>query len=172
MASAHDLSAPASVTLHLLDAALGHPVQTWRFVGKQAITIGRNTDNDVTIADVHVSRLHARLTEDEGEWTLVSLGRHGTLIHDRLVAETPLAHATAFRLGPSGPTLRFDCEATESRGSETIDSIQPDLLAALEIDEARKQAEVDEIVGNSLFRELKAQARKAKVAPAEDTQIS
>jgi len=160
------------IAIHLLDSSQGHPLQTWRFAGLSTVTIGRNSDNDVTIADQHVSRLHAKLVLDAGEWTIHSLGRHGTLVNDRLVAECPLEHKTTFRLGPAGPMLRFDLQAAESRGSETIDSIQPDLLAALEIDEQRKLNEVDEITSNSLFQQLQEQSRRMKRSPAEEAKPS
>lgn len=157
------------VTIHLLDSSQGHPVQTWRFTGKPSISIGRNADNDVVIADQHVSRVHAVVEIVESRWTLNSLGRHGTLVSDRLVAEYPLTHQTLFRLGPAGPMLRFDMAVCESRGSETIDSIQPDLLAALEVDELRKQREVEEITRDSLFQDLQLQARRAREAAGGKT---
>ncbi len=158
------------VTVHLLDSAQGHPVQTWRFSDKPAILIGRGDDSDVVIADAHVSRLHVKLLWQDDSWTLVSAGRHGTLVNDRLVAETQLGPKTTFRLGANGPTLRFERGATESRPSETIDSIQPDLIAMLEIDRDRQQQEADEIAAHSLFRELQDRVRQAKLKATEDTQ--
>jgi pSer/pThr/pTyr-binding forkhead associated (FHA) protein len=159
------------VTLHLLDSALGHSIQTWRFADKTAITIGRNDDCEVVIGDAQVSRIHAKLQWQDGQWTLVSLGRHGTLVNDRLVAETQLDRQTVFRLGGNGPTLRFEIGSAERRVTETIDSIQPDLIAMLEIDRDRQQQEVDDIAGNSLFQELQERVRQAKLNSTEDTQI-
>lgn len=159
------------VTLHLLDSAQGHPVQTWRFKDKTAIVIGRGEDSDVVIADAHVSRVHAKLSWENGAWTLVSAGRHGTLVNDRLVAETQLGHETIFRLGASGPTLRFEAGAAERRPSETIDSIQPDLMAMLELDEERLLREADDIAGNSLFQELQEQVRRSKLNSTGETKI-
>ena len=150
------------VTIHLLDSAQGHPVQTWRFRDKQEINLGRSDDSDVVIADAHVSRTHAKLLWQNGAWTLVSTGRHGTLVNDRVVAETQLGRKTTFRLGANGPMLRFEQGAPEGRPSETISSIQPDLIAMLEIDEQRKLQEADDIAGNSLFRELQDKVRRAR----------
>lgn len=159
------------VTLHLLDSAQGHVVQTWRFKDKTAIVIGRGEDSDVVIADAQVSRLHAKLVWQDGAWNLQSTGRHGTLVNDRLVAETQLKGDTIFRLGANGPTLRFEMGHAERRPSETIDSIHPDLIAMLEIDFERQQQEADDIAGNSLFRELQERVRRTKLNPTEDTQI-
>jgi hypothetical protein len=168
----HLRSAAADVvTVHLLDSAQGHPVQTWRFADHRLVSIGRADDNDVVIADPHVSRSHVKLHRQDGEWTLVSTGRHGTFINDRIVAETQLGRQTIFRLGASGPTLRFERGiGVEKQPSETIDSIHPDLIAMLEIDEMRKQQEADEIAGKSLFRELQEQARRMKRDGGEETQ--
>jgi predicted component of type VI protein secretion system len=164
-------AAPEVVTLHLLDSAQGHPVQTWRFKQQSAISIGRSDDNDVVIADAHVSRTHVKLTWQDGAWTLSSTGRHGTLVSDRVVAETQLGRETVFRLGASGPTLRFEAGARDARPSETIDSIHPDLIAMLEIDRERQQQEADDIASNSLFRELQDRIRRSKHNSTGDTQI-
>ena len=172
MADLSQFSPPEPITLHLLDSAQGHPVQTWRFRDKTAITLGRQDDSDVVIADAHVSRGHAKLVWQDGDWTLISTGRHGTLVNDRLVAETQLGRETVFRLGANGPMLRFESGMRESRPSETIDSIQPDLIAMLEIDRDRQQQEADDIAGNSLFKELQERVRRTKLNSTEDTQIN
>lgn len=163
-------SAPEDpVTLHLLDSAQGHPVQTWRFADKAVISIGRADECEVVIGDAHVSRLHVKLQWQDGAWTLISIGRHGTLVNDRLVAETQLPSQTVFRLGATGPMLRFESGARESRPSETIDAITPDLIAMLEIDRDRQQQDADEIAGNSLFQELQEHVRRAKLSASDDT---
>jgi predicted component of type VI protein secretion system len=171
MAQGRSLAEPDLVTIHLLDAAQGHPVQTWRFHDKTSIVVGRSEDSDIVIADAHVSRVHAKLIWQDGTWTLASVGRHGTLVADRLVAETQLGSPTTFRLGASGPTLRFERGATERRTTETIDSIQPDLMAMLAIDRDRQLQEADEIAGNALFQELQERVRQTKLNTTEDTQV-
>jgi pSer/pThr/pTyr-binding forkhead associated (FHA) protein len=158
-------------TIHLLDSAQGHIVQTWRFRDKREISIGRSDDCDVVIADPHVSRTHVKLQWQSGAWTLTSVGRHGTLVNDRLVAETQLNSETRFRLGAQGPMLRFERGEVEKRPSETIDAIQPDLIALLEIDEQRKLQEADDIAGNSLFRELQEEVRRARQRSSDDTEV-
>ncbi|HYO23490.1 MAG TPA: FHA domain-containing protein [Lacipirellulaceae bacterium] len=159
------------MTIHLLDSSQGHPVQTWRIRDQSAITIGRSEDADIVIADPHVSRTHVKLQRQGEAWTLVSLGRHGTLVNDRLVAEIQLGQQATFRLGANGPLVRFECGLAESRPSETIDSIHPDLMAMLEVDEHRILQEADEIAGNSLFRELQEQVRRARQSSTGDTEI-
>lgn len=165
-------SASFGAAIHLLDSAQGHPLQTWRFKNQELITIGRNDGNDIVLADPHVSRAHATIVYDDGEWTIVSIGRHGVLVNDRLISDATLQHQTLFRLGAEGPMLRFDTNLLEARRSETMDCINVDMLDMLEIDEARKQQEVDEIVGNALFQELKEQRRRPKNADTDETAIS
>ncbi len=166
---------PEPITLHLLDSAQGHPVQTWLFRDKRAITLGRADDCDVVLADAHVSRSHASLVWQNGGWTLFSTGRHGTLVNDRLIAECPLERSTTFRLGPSGPVLRFETGVSTKRPTETIDAFQPELLNMLEIDRDRLQQDVDDIAGNALFRELQERVRASKMrsdeGATEETQI-
>ncbi len=171
----HAPSADEVVAIHLLDSAQGHPIQTWRFAGKSAVTIGRSPENDVAIADQHVSRLHARLVWQGGQWTLVSVGRHGTLVNDRVIAEAVLGEQTVFRLGAGGPLLRFQCGEGEERPTETIGAIPADLLAMLGVDESRKQQEVDQISNDALFQQIQQQARRLKqdspLDPLAETEI-
>lgn len=162
-------SASGLAVIHLLDAAQGHTLQTWRFIGRDAITIGRSDDNDIAIGDPHVSRLHAKLLFDGSGWKLISTGRHGTLINDRLVAEFAMRNGTAFRLGASGPVLRFDTCAPETRRSETIENIDADLFTVLEIDEQKKLQEVEQITENAMFRDLQEQARRMRSNDARQT---
>lgn len=164
-------SAGQVVAIHLLDSAQGHPLQTWRFVAQELITIGRNDGNDVVLSDPHVSRAHATIVLEEGAWRIVSIGRHGTIVDDRRISEAKLGHQTVFRLGAEGPLLRFDAEVSDVQRSETIDNFGAEMLAMLEVDEARKQQEVDEIVGNALFRELQEQSRRLNRANGDDTAV-
>ena len=161
-------SAGRFVVIHLLDSAQGHSLQTWRFSHQSQITIGRSDDNDISLADPHVSRAHAKLVYDGGTWTLLSTGRHGTLIDDRVVSEFTMRHDTVFRLGAAGPTLRFGTHASETRRSETMDNVDYDMIAMLEIDEKRKQQEVDQITGDALFQQLQEKVRRQKPVETND----
>jgi pSer/pThr/pTyr-binding forkhead associated (FHA) protein len=162
-------SAGCVAVLHLLDSTNGHPLQTWRFTNRELITIGRNDGNDVIVTDPHVSRAHATIAYESGRWSIVSIGRHGTVINDRVISEAKLSHQTVFRLGKEGPTFRFDTEVSSPHRSETLDNISADLFDMLQVDEARKQQEVDQITGNALFQELKEQTRRQKSPDFDET---
>lgn len=164
-------SARCGAAVHLLDSAQGHPLQTWRFENQELITIGRNDGNDIVLADPHVSRAHATVVFEEGGWRIVSIGRHGTLVNDRMVSEATLNHQTMIRLGAAGPMLRFDTDLSSPRRSETVDNVSFDMLAMLEVDEVRKRQEVEQIVENELFRELKQQSRRLNAADSEETMV-
>jgi predicted component of type VI protein secretion system len=161
----HDgLAAAGDVSLQLLDSAQGHAIQSWRFSDQREITIGREQGNDVVIADPHVSRIHVRIALVEGSWILTSMGRHGTLVNDRSIAEVELRSQTVFRLGPSGPTMRFETGTSRQSYGETIDNIAPDMLTLLDVDHERKQQEVDQITGGALFDDLLQHSRRLRSA--------
>jgi hypothetical protein len=168
----NSLRAPIrTVAVRLLDSAQGHPLQEWRFSDRLEITVGRSDENDITIADQQVSRLHAKLVFRDGQWSLISLGRNGTLVDDRVISELNLDGTTIFRLGPSGPTFRFEMENStvtqESGGTETISNFGPDVLAMLEVDQMRKLQEVEQITENTLFKDLMDQSRSMKARRQE-----
>jgi hypothetical protein len=165
-------SADCGAVVHLLDSAQGHALQTWRFKSQELITIGRNDGNDIVLADPHVSRAHATIAYESGVWSIVSIGRHGTLVNDRMISEAELKHQTVIRLGAEGPMLRFDTNVYEPSRSETMDNITADLFAMLEVDELRKRQEVEQIVGNSLFKELKERSRRQKSLMENETESS
>ena len=131
------------------------------------VTIGRDEGNDIVIVNPQVSRSHATLTLRDGVWTLISIGRHGTIVNDCLVTEFGLRHQTVFQLGNGGPLLRFDIGLPEQRRSETLDNIDEDTIAMLSIDNSRKLQEVDQLAGTDLFRELMETSRKLRQANGE-----
>lgn len=162
MTARHTPSAEKCVFVHLLDSVQGHPLQTWRFANRESITIGRSEECDVVVANPQVSRAHVTLVEEGGVWTLLSTGRHGTVIDNRVVLEWTLRRQTVFQLGTGGPLLRFDADGAEPRRSETLDVINPEAFLMLQVDDERKQAEVEQIADNDLFRDLLEQSRQLR----------
>ena len=158
------------VFIQLLDSAQGRPIQVWHFDDLSTITIGRSVESNITIVDEQVSRLHAKLVWQEGAWVLVSLGRNGTVVNDRVVSEIELADQTIFRLGSSGPMLRFHLTKTETGRTETVTNFDSNMLAMLAVDEMRKEEEVQQITENVLFKDLleQSQIMKARRQTSED----
>jgi pSer/pThr/pTyr-binding forkhead associated (FHA) protein len=162
MADQRARAGSGTIALHLLDSAQGHTLQSWRISDHSTVTIGRSDDNDIVIADPHVSRLHATLVHQDDGWTLVSLGRHGTLIDNRVISEAPLREGTLFRLGANGPILRFGLGELATSRSATLDNIDPEMLSMLNIDQERQRREVEQITENAVFKQLQAQLRGQK----------
>lgn len=53
---------------------------------KGVYTIGRREDNDIAIADIFISRYHARIEEKEGNYQIVDLGSsYGTIVNNQKV---------------------------------------------------------------------------------------
>ncbi len=154
-----------AVTLHLIDSVSGVRLRTWQFTAEPVIRVGRSENNHIVIHDPKVSRVHAEINMESGEWVLVNLGRNGTLLNGRSVDRTTLADGNRVRLGPEGPSLEFIDHAEEMAADTTI-VMAPFVAAALEpkIDHSSKQSQVDEIAGSEYFRELRklSQDRKSR----------
>ena len=155
----------SKVSLHLLDPSQGRLIQAWHFSDQDAIMIGRSAENDISLADEQVSRIHSKIVWQDGVWHIISLGRNGTLINDRLIAEQELTDQTIFKLGPSGPLLRFCLDKQEKEAplhNETVSSFDPAVIAMLLVDEQRKEEEVAEIAESELFQSLVDQSHIMK----------
>ena len=151
-----------SMTLHLLDSAQGHRIQTWRFKERSQVTIGRDDDNDIALADTQVSRRHVESVYRDGKWVLHSNGRNGTWIQGAMVSEANLTSGAIFQLGSGGPSFQFVTANDSITPLATIDAIAPDALDFLAIDEERKAEEVRQIADGDAFRGLLEQARRLK----------
>ena len=61
-------------------------------LGHEAVMVGRADDNDLVLSDPEVSRHHARLAPDGGEWRVVDLGStNGTWVNGTRVREATVA---------------------------------------------------------------------------------
>lgn len=157
-----DQSTAGNCILHLLDAAQGHPVQTWRFANCEQITIGRSENSDITLTDAQVSRQHVELAFRSGEWVLYSYGRNGTRINDELVQEVFLWDSATFQLGTSGPTFQFVTDQMAASNSQTIEGVDASGLDALHIDERQLEEEVGQITESEAFRQLQQHVQRLR----------
>jgi sigma-B regulation protein RsbU (phosphoserine phosphatase) len=80
--------------------------------------IGRSEQADLVIPDRSLSRQHARLTFQDGIWTIEDLGsRNGTLVNrQRIDRPTPLRPGDVVALGASTFTVRAGGEAAPAAG--------------------------------------------------------
>ncbi|WDI42672.1 FHA domain-containing protein [Bremerella sp. P1] len=149
-------------TLKLLDSSSGHAIQTWNFSDCQRVTIGRAAENDISLADPQVSRVHVELLARDGAWALVSLGRNGTVLDGALINDEPLNDHAIFQLGPTGPSFQFSTTSESVSSLQTLNEIDPIALDFLMVDEGQLEEEVKNIADTEVFRELQERARKMK----------
>ena len=144
------------VSVALLDSQQIHSVQTWTFESQELIRIGRSEEHDVTIANPHVSRLHAELRLEIDGWQIVGLGRNGVLLDGAKVENATLTDRCVIRLGTTGPALRFSLGRPMRESGATI--CEESNQFGLSVDESRKQREVDDIVNDDFFQQLTQRA--------------
>jgi sigma-B regulation protein RsbU (phosphoserine phosphatase) len=74
-------------------------------INKPIVTLGRRSDNDVSVADAGVSRLHAEILLERDQWRLKDSGsRFGTFVNGQRRDEHLLAHGDRIRLGHTEAT--------------------------------------------------------------------
>ena len=153
------ISAPA-VAIHLLDSSFERPVKSWRFAAQHFITLGRADDQDIEISDPYVSRCHVDFHFQDGQWVLCSKGRNGVLVNNEPVGQLVLSGDTNFRLGPNGPSLRFEIADAARPSSEGNRTLCFDTLPTMffGIDQRKVQREVEEITEGDYFRNLQKKA--------------
>jgi hypothetical protein len=155
------MTANSQIKLELLDSARGKTVQTWRFTERFFVRIGRGEACHVCIGDDTVSRVHVDLSYRDGAWDLVPLGRNGVVIAGSRVERTTLTGDTVFRLGASGPMLRFSLIEEPSLNGATI-CVESPLVPLVGVDEQRKEEEVRQIAESDYFQSLRNRARNLK----------
>lgn len=110
------MASPGTTTLKqaaLLVEVAGQ--QRKAILSKAISTIGRSEECDIIIPDFRVSRLHARITTENGEHFIEDAGsRHGTFINGGRVERSALNHKDRITLGVPELSLIFLREATIS----------------------------------------------------------
>jgi serine phosphatase RsbU (regulator of sigma subunit)/DNA-binding response OmpR family regulator len=83
--------------------------ERWTAVMPPKVTIGRSSDNDLIFSKMNVSRSHAEVLVQNGEYYLQDLGsRHGSYVNGIRIERTPLKHGDHIRLGGlQGEALTF-----------------------------------------------------------------
>jgi pSer/pThr/pTyr-binding forkhead associated (FHA) protein len=141
----------------LLDTTVGRSLQVWRVAIQPVISIGRAEDCDVTIADPYVSRRHAELQKRDDRWWVVSRGRNGVLLNGRRIEEEPIADGQVFRLGDTGPMLRFVDSLAVEENSATL-YFETEKTPFFQVDPSKLQQEVRQIAETDYFQSLKQKA--------------
>jgi pSer/pThr/pTyr-binding forkhead associated (FHA) protein len=157
------------IRIELLDSGSGRVIQFWKFSRFEIISVGRSPENSVIIHDPYVSRHHADLEFNEGQWRLTNRGRHGIVLEGSDIGESSPLHGDAcFQLGCLGPTLRVRQAQPKAYDSDTTMISAPVGLPAggLAIDQDRMRREVQMITETPYFRELQQVSRRIRAARA------
>ncbi|SFI01577.1 Serine/threonine protein kinase [Tindallia magadiensis] len=103
------------------------PVQTPVYQGiknSNVINIGRSADNDIVIQEETISRHHARLTLENGQWYLQDLGStHGTFMDGNPVKEATLLKESTY-IKISHTTFYFNGKHLLSERGEVLHTLQ------------------------------------------------
>ncbi len=77
-----------------------HGEETTFQLENRTLTIGRRSDNDVQVSDPHISRYHAEVILQDGNWRLRDLGsKEGTFVNGRRVTDHRLRDGDLMTLG-------------------------------------------------------------------------
>ena len=89
-------------------------------LNKSCVTIGRTGENDVVINNLGVSRQHARIIQDNDEYTLEDLGsRNGTILNNEEIKHSKLKDKDEIVIGKH--TVVFSVEdAADSEDRKSV----------------------------------------------------
>jgi CRP-like cAMP-binding protein len=86
-------------------------------------SIGRNSQNDITVLDLSISRSHARISPEEDRWVIEDLGSaNGITFEGRRVEKRALTSGDAFRLGEV--KVRFMETDSPEQAEQLFDTLQ------------------------------------------------
>ena len=120
------------------DGGLGAVVIRWESVdGEHAALftdeffLGRGTDCRVRFYDPLVSRQHARIFQEDGEWKVEDLGsRNGTTLDGTPITKAPLGVESEIRLNDEGPFLRVRLVEAGAETRKALAEFSPGLTTA------------------------------------------
>ncbi|QEH32003.1 FHA domain protein [Aquisphaera giovannonii] len=154
------------IALYLLESPQSHPLQYWAFEQGHLVRIGRSWDNDVVLSTPYVSRAHAYIHFDSGDWYVTSISEQGVLCSSRKFRTLKLLDGVIFRLGQAGPHLRFSNADAGALDATTLSHEVPG-ASSMHLDEGQLMREVGEIVGDPYFQRLKAELARLRRGPHE-----
>ncbi|HEY3122097.1 MAG TPA: ATP-binding protein [Vicinamibacteria bacterium] len=107
-----------SLSVALLEVIRGELPENAYFLKPRSYTIGRGRQNDLSLSEPSISKVHARLLYDDGVFTVVdNESLHGVFVGGQKVARAVLGQGAVLQLG--NVTLRFSLLGAEG-GTERI----------------------------------------------------
>ena len=100
----------------MIKLTLQHPLQptplkTWTFQEELTIAIGRSTDNDVVVYSSVISRYHVQLKCTNGNWEIINLGKNGTYLNGKAIANAPVVDGMEIDLGGTGLKILINIDS-------------------------------------------------------------
>jgi membrane-bound lytic murein transglycosylase D len=90
-------------------AKLNGDCQSWSF--DKPFKIGRVVECEVFVQEEHVSRNHAQVTYELGQWVVLDMkSANGLYVDGERIDRIPVGMATTFRLGVQGPFVTVEME--------------------------------------------------------------
>jgi ABC-type multidrug transport system ATPase subunit/pSer/pThr/pTyr-binding forkhead associated (FHA) protein len=120
-----------SVQIVFLDAPAARPeapldeTPTIELAGREAVTIGRDRSNDLTLGHPQVSRTHAKIERRGEALFVVDLGStNGTFLNGKTIVQAPLEEGDHLQIGPYSFTIHDGKLASVSgEGNVRLDAI-------------------------------------------------
>ena len=139
------------------------------------MTIGRKRDNTIVIKDRTVSRKHAEIRHKDDKFVIVDMGStSGVVVNGRTIVGEQVLHdgdriaigmnaAFLVRIAPPDSESAATTQPDAETGLFTL-PIRPAELADLriQIDNQRREQQVDEIVGSEYFQKLRDNANRLR----------
>jgi ABC transport system ATP-binding/permease protein len=117
----------ASTSFESSRLKLGVPPETLTLRGRNVFSIGRDPKNDLTIDHPTVSRFHARIDRQQGNFVITDLSSsNGTYINGQGVKSSVLRVNDDLRIGPCSFVLNMDETLTQNfeEGNLRLDAFQ------------------------------------------------
>ena len=81
------------------------------FQFERTFRIGRTTDCEISLPEDCVSRTHAEIAFEDGEWLIRDLqSSNGTYVNGQRIKSAPVGQRTTIRLGKTGPQVSLELE--------------------------------------------------------------
>ncbi|HEY3381119.1 MAG TPA: FHA domain-containing protein [Vicinamibacterales bacterium] len=124
---------PSAIAPATLEVVSGDARPLSVFVGRTPVRLGRGTGNDIVLTDSGVSRVHAEVLYEDGDYVLRDLeSSNGTYVDGALTTTTRLRAGMKIELGST--VLRFLEPSPEVSDAERLVLMgRSDLLRALEL---------------------------------------
>ncbi len=138
--------------------------------------IGRGEEAHVLLAEEGISRKHAVIREEDGQWTLVNLSRNATLVEGKAVDIAPLADGARIGIGPFKAVFSTGPVSGADQATKTV-SRDPTRILAVEDDGKKlvvERATLEAVDGPDQGKRWEVRGERTVVgkAPGCDVELS